>query len=44
MKLIETEFPGLMVVEPKVFRDRRGFFLESFNKKVFAENGLPTDF
>lgn len=33
-----------MVVEPKVFRDRRGFFLESFNKKVFAENGLPTDF
>lgn len=44
MKLNETEFPGLMVVEPKVFRDRRGFFLESFNKDVFAENGLPTDF
>ncbi|WP_320172740.1 dTDP-4-dehydrorhamnose 3,5-epimerase [Maridesulfovibrio sp.] len=44
MKLIETEFPGLVVIEPKVFRDKRGFFLESFNKNVFAENGLPTDF
>ncbi len=44
MNLIETEFPGLLVVEPSVFRDQRGFFLESFNRKVFEDNGLPTDF
>lgn len=44
MNLIETEFPGLLVVEPKVYRDKRGFFLESFNRKVFEDNGLPTDF
>lgn len=44
MKLIETEFPGLLVIEPKVFRDKRGFFLESFNREVFAEHGLPVDF
>ncbi|WP_031482077.1 dTDP-4-dehydrorhamnose 3,5-epimerase [Maridesulfovibrio frigidus] len=44
MNLIETEFPGLVVIEPKVFRDERGFFLESFNRPFFLENGLPVDF
>ncbi|CCO22113.1 dTDP-4-dehydrorhamnose 3,5-epimerase [Maridesulfovibrio hydrothermalis] len=44
MDLIETEFPGLLVIEPIVYRDKRGFFLESFNKKAFADKGLPTDF
>ncbi|WP_432737722.1 dTDP-4-dehydrorhamnose 3,5-epimerase [Maridesulfovibrio sp. FT414] len=44
MRLIETEFPGLVVIEPTVYRDSRGFFLESFNRKVFAELGLPVDF
>ncbi len=44
MKLIETDFPGLVVLEPKVFRDNRGFFLESFSCKAFAEQGLPVDF
>ena len=37
MKVIETPLAGLMVVEPKVFGDARGFFFESFNERVFRE-------
>ncbi|WP_320169081.1 dTDP-4-dehydrorhamnose 3,5-epimerase [Maridesulfovibrio sp.] len=44
MELFETEFPGLWVIEPTVYRDKRGFFLESFNRVVFERNGLPVDF
>lgn len=44
MNLVETEFPGLFILEPKVFQDERGFFLESFNKYYFEKNGLPVDF
>jgi dTDP-4-dehydrorhamnose 3,5-epimerase len=44
MNLVETEFPGLFILEPKVFRDERGFFLESFNKFFFEKKGLPVDF
>jgi dTDP-4-dehydrorhamnose 3,5-epimerase len=40
MKKIETPFEGLYVLEPKVFGDERGFFLESYNEKVFSELGL----
>jgi len=35
---------GLVVIEPDVFGDGRGFFLESYNKKTFAENGIDVDF
>jgi dTDP-4-dehydrorhamnose 3,5-epimerase len=44
MDFIETEFPGLWVIRPKVFRDERGFFLESFRMKSFAEHGLDRPF
>ena len=44
MRLVKTEFPGLMIMEPQVLRDKRGFFLESFNRNFFAENDLPVDF
>lgn len=44
MKVIETDLPGLRVIEPRVFGDARGFFLESFNERVFREHGLPTNF
>ncbi len=44
MELIDTGFPGLWVIEPKVFRDDRGFFLETYNKQKFRENGLDVDF
>ena len=45
MKVIETVIPGLLVLEPKVFGDARGFFMESFNAKAFREaTGLDVDF
>jgi dTDP-4-dehydrorhamnose 3,5-epimerase len=37
MKVIATALPGVLILEPKVFGDERGFFLESFNKRRFAE-------
>ena len=35
MPLITTAFPGLLVFEPKVFEDSRGYFFESYNEKIF---------
>ena len=37
MKVIRTEIPEVLVLEPKVFGDERGFFLESYNKRVFRD-------
>ncbi|MBK1889182.1 dTDP-4-dehydrorhamnose 3,5-epimerase [Undibacterium sp. 14-3-2] len=37
MKAISTNLPEVMIIEPKVFGDERGFFFESFNAKKFAE-------
>jgi len=37
MKAIRTEIPDLIIIEPKVFGDDRGFFFESFNRRKFAE-------
>ncbi|MCU7648566.1 dTDP-4-dehydrorhamnose 3,5-epimerase [Pseudomonas piscis] len=45
MKVIATELPGVLIIEPKVFGDERGFFYESFNAKVFAEaTGVDVQF
>lgn len=44
MKAVETALPGVFMLEPKVFGDARGFFLESWNRRVFAEIGLDVDF
>ena len=45
MNVIETALPGVLIIEPKVFGDERGFFYESFNAKAFAEaTGLDTQF
>lgn len=44
MNVIETGLSGVLILEPKVFGDERGFFMESYNRRVFAELGLPTDF
>lgn len=44
MRISRTEFPGVLVMEPRVFQDQRGFFLESYNRDVFEQNGLPTNF
>lgn len=37
MKIIPTEIPDVLIIEPKVFEDERGFFYESFNQKQFDE-------
>ena len=44
MKVTETALPGVMLVEPKVFGDDRGFFLESWNALGFAAAGLDLTF
>ena len=45
MNVIETGIAGLLVLEPKVFGDARGFFMESFNARTFADlTGVKADF
>jgi dTDP-4-dehydrorhamnose 3,5-epimerase len=44
MPFIETGFKGLKIFEPRVFADSRGYFFESFNKQVFDEAGIHSDF
>lgn len=44
MNILETSIKDLLIIEPRVFGDDRGFFLESWNRKVFAELGLDLDF
>ena len=41
MKTIATNLPGVLLLEPRVFGDDRGFFLESYNQRTFAELGIP---
>ena len=45
MKVLATELPGVLIIEPKVFGDERGFFYESFNAKAFEDaTGVRTQF
>lgn len=44
MPFFKTEFPGLVIYEPKVFEDNRGYFFESYNERVFIENGIDMRF
>ncbi|MBA3890016.1 MAG: dTDP-4-dehydrorhamnose 3,5-epimerase [Gemmatimonadaceae bacterium] len=44
MKVHETPLPGVLIVEPRVFRDERGFFIEAFNDERFRSAGLPAVF
>ena len=44
MNFIRTEIEGVIVIEPKVFNDSRGFFYESYHKKLFIQNGIKDDF
>lgn len=44
MTFTKLAIDGLVVIEPKVFGDSRGFFMESYNKKLFQENGIDIDF
>jgi dTDP-4-dehydrorhamnose 3,5-epimerase len=43
-KKIPTSLPGLLIIEPRVFRDERGFFLESYNQHALADLGIEQQF
>lgn len=44
MKIIQTAVKDALIIEPKVFGDERGFFMESWNRRSFAGIGLDVDF
>jgi dTDP-4-dehydrorhamnose 3,5-epimerase len=44
MKVIPTAIPDVLLIEPRVFGDARGFFFESYNQRTFAEIGIPDTF
>jgi len=44
MKVVPTAIPDVLLLEPKVFGDERGFFLESWNKRTLSELGIIADF
>ncbi len=44
MTLVNTPIPDLMLIEPTIHEDNRGYFFESYNKKVFLEQGIDVDF
>ena len=44
MKILETPLPGLLVIEPNVFNDERGYFFESYQKERYFDVGIKADF
>ena len=44
MKYIETEIPGLWIIEPEVFTDARGYFMETYKKESFEQQIAPINF
>lgn len=44
MPFIKTNFPGLLIFEPIVFKDSRGYFFESYNENVCRQEGITTQF
>lgn len=44
MKVIETKLEGVKIIEPSVYSDNRGYFMESYNKERFKENGIDCSF
>jgi dTDP-4-dehydrorhamnose 3,5-epimerase len=44
MKLVQTNLPEVVLIEPRVFGDARGFFMESWNRDTFASLGIDVDF
>jgi dTDP-4-dehydrorhamnose 3,5-epimerase len=44
MKFLPTELPGVIVIEPDVYRDERGFFLETYHARKYAEAGISATF
>lgn len=44
MQVLPTELPGVLIVEPRVFGDHRGFFLETYSAARYREAGIPAPF
>jgi len=44
VRVIETKLPGVIIIEPRVFSDARGFLLETWHQSRYREIGLPTSF
>lgn len=44
MKVIETPLPGLIIIEPDVFEDQRGYFLETYQIERYLEAGIEAEF
>ena len=44
MKRIDTKLPGVYIVEPQVFGDHRGYFMETYSTKAFADIGITNEF
>jgi dTDP-4-dehydrorhamnose 3,5-epimerase len=44
MKVLNTEIPGVIIIEPDVFGDQRGYFMELWNQRRYAEAGLDVNF
>ncbi|SKA92672.1 dTDP-4-dehydrorhamnose 3,5-epimerase [Thiothrix eikelboomii] len=44
MKIIPTSIPEVLIIEPRVFGDERGFFMETWNQQTFAQAGLDFNF
>ncbi len=44
MEITKTKLEGVVIIEPAVFGDKRGFFMESWSKRAFAEAGLDYEF
>ena len=44
MNIIQTEIPGVVIIEPRIFGDSRGYFFESFSEKNFKEQVADVDF
>ncbi|MDE6340904.1 MAG: dTDP-4-dehydrorhamnose 3,5-epimerase family protein, partial [Muribaculaceae bacterium] len=44
MEIIKTDIEGVVIIEPKVFTDSRGYFFESFSKREFDEKVAAVDF
>ena len=44
MRIIETSLPGVLIIEPKVFLDSRGFFMETYQRERYQSMGLTAEF
>ena len=44
MRFLPTDLPGVVLIEPDVFKDARGFFLETYHERKYAEGGIEGPF